>query len=104
MGVSYSNPIFPALKELLSLKQLKLKKSILQRFLQERNSIAAWSAVSGILTVSSWDKLGRDLEFAYEQGTLKAGVRPIWKLIQGCFEDQRCSEAMENGKIALGRL
>ena len=53
--------------------------------------------------MSSWKKLGRDLDFAFEQGTLKSGVRPVWKLVRGCLEDQRCSEAVENGQ-AIGYL
>ena len=101
MGNSTSHPIFLALNELLYSKNLKVKKSTLERFLSECDTIAPWFAVSGSLTLSSWEKLGRDLEFAAEQGTLKAGIRPIWKLVKGCIEDQRCSEAIENGQAAL---
>ncbi|KAL6083443.1 hypothetical protein STEG23_000482 [Scotinomys teguina] len=64
---------------------------------------APWFAVSGRLTVSSWEKLGRDLDFAAEQGMLKSGVRPIWKLIS-YLEDQRCSETVETGQVALEML
>ena len=28
-------------------------------------------------------------------------MRPIWKLVRGCLEDQRCSEAVENRQAAL---
>ncbi|KAL6082256.1 hypothetical protein STEG23_025416 [Scotinomys teguina] len=90
--------------ELLKSKNLKIKKSTLERFLEECDAVAPWFAVSGSLTVLSWDKLGRDLDFAAEQGTLRAGVRPISKMVRGCLEDQRCSEAIEYGKIALERL
>ncbi|KAL6083361.1 hypothetical protein STEG23_036931 [Scotinomys teguina] len=101
MGASPSHPIFQALQELLQAKKFKIKKSTLERFLEECDSVAPWFAVSGNLTVPSWEKLGRDLDFAYEQGTLRAGVRPVWKLVRGCLEDQRCSEC---GTAALGQL
>ncbi|KAL6063531.1 hypothetical protein STEG23_000296, partial [Scotinomys teguina] len=62
--------------------------------------LSAWIKVSGSLTVSSWEKLGRNLDFAAEQGTLKSGVHPIWKLVRSCL-DQCCHEAVENGQAAL---
>ncbi|KAL6037326.1 hypothetical protein STEG23_031560 [Scotinomys teguina] len=39
-----------------------------------------------------------------EQGTLRSGVRPIWKMVRGCLEDQRYGEAVENGQAALEML
>ncbi|XP_012891793.1 PREDICTED: igE-binding protein-like [Dipodomys ordii] len=104
MGAVTSHPIFLALEELLRSKGLKLKKTTLQGFLEECNIVAPWFIVSGSLTIASWDKLGRDLDFAYEQGTLKAGVCPIWRLISGCLEDQSCCEVIENGQSALEQL
>ncbi|KAL6038946.1 hypothetical protein STEG23_010035 [Scotinomys teguina] len=95
---------FLALQELLQAKKLKIKKSTLERFLEECDSVAPWFAVSDNLTVPSWEKLGRDLDFAYEQGTLRVGVRPVWNLVRGCLEDQRCSDALECGKAALEQL
>ncbi|KAL6089671.1 hypothetical protein STEG23_012675 [Scotinomys teguina] len=93
-----------ALQELLQAKKFKIKKSTLERFLEECDSVTPWFAVSGNLTVPSWEKLGRDLDFAYEQGTLRAGVRPVWKLVRGCLEDQRCSDPLECGNAALEQL
>ncbi|XP_052611577.1 endogenous retrovirus group K member 24 Gag polyprotein-like [Peromyscus californicus insignis] len=104
MGTSSSHPIFLALNELLRSKNLKVKKSTLERFLEECDVVSPWFAVSGSLTIPSWEKVGRDLDFAFEQGTLKAGVRPVWKLVRGCLEDQRCNEAIENGQAALESL
>ncbi|XP_052599713.1 endogenous retrovirus group K member 21 Gag polyprotein-like [Peromyscus californicus insignis] len=104
MGTSSSHPIFLALNELLLTKDLKIKKGTLQRFLEECDVVAPWFAVSGSLTVSSWEKLGRDLDFAAEQGTLKPGVRPVWRLVCGCLEDQRCSNALESIQATLEQL
>ena len=66
--------------------------------------IAPWFANTGQLTVPSWEKLGRDLDFAWEQGALKPGVRPVWRLVRGCLEDKRCNEAVEQGRAALDSL
>ncbi|XP_031215363.1 endogenous retrovirus group K member 7 Gag polyprotein-like [Mastomys coucha] len=104
MGVSQSHPIFLALQELLLARKLKIKKSTLERFLSECDAVAPWFVVSGNLTVSCWDKLGRDLEFAWEQGTLKKGVKPIWKMVRSCLEDQKCCKEIEEGQSALEQL
>ena len=89
MGTSQSHPIFLALQELLLSKNLKIKKSTLERFLNECNTVAPWFAVYGSLTVDCWDRLGKDLDLAWDQGTLKGGVKPIWKLVRGCLEDKK---------------
>ncbi|MEJ1284676.1 hypothetical protein NN561_015663 [Cricetulus griseus] len=104
MGTSISHPIFVALNELLRSKGLKLKRSTLANFLEQVDITAPWFANTGQLTVLSWEKLGRDLDFAWEQGMLKPGVHSIWRLVRGCLEDKRCSEAVEQGQAALDSL
>lgn len=69
--------------------------------MEECDTIAPWFATSGDLTISCWDKQGRDLDFAWEQGTLKAGVRPVWKLVRSCLEDHKCCKAVEEGQTIL---
>ena len=101
MGALSSHPIFLALNELLCSKNLKLKRSTLEQFLGEIDVAAPWFATSGHLNLLSWDKLGRDLNFAFEQKTLKGWVRPVWKLVQSCLSDQRCSATVANGRAAL---
>ncbi|KAL6092921.1 hypothetical protein STEG23_001020 [Scotinomys teguina] len=83
------------------LKKLKIKKSTLERFLNECDVIAPWFTVSGSLMVASWEKLGRNLDFTAEQGTLQFGVRSVWKLVRSSLEDQRCSDAVENRQATL---
>lgn len=92
------------LNELLYSKNLKIKKSTLERFLTECDTVAPWFAVSGSLTLSSWEKLGEDLDFAAEQGSLAPGVRPVCTLIWGCLRDQGRTEAIKNGQAALELL
>ena len=104
MGASHSHPIFLALQELLNSEKLKLKERCIEKFLKECDVVAPWFAVSGSLTIPSWDKLGRELDFAYEQGTLGAGVRLIWKMIRSCLEDRHCSDMVDCGQAALEQL
>ncbi|XP_028631766.1 igE-binding protein-like [Grammomys surdaster] len=105
MGASQSHPIFLALQDLLLSRKLKVNKSTLMRFLNECDTtVAPWFQVSGNLTVSCWDKLGRDLDFAQQQGILKKGVKPIWKLVRSCLEDQKCCKVVEEGQTVLEML
>ena len=104
MGSSQSHPIFSALDELLRVKGTKLKKYIIKAFLEECDKVAPWFAVSGHLTPASWGRLGKDLDFSWEQGVLKEGTRAVWKLVNICLEDKRCCQAVETGKQALEQL
>jgi len=70
--------------------------------LSECNAIAPWFSASGNLKVASWDKLGKDLDFAREQGTLRPGVRAVWHLVRSSLEDPKCCQvAIEKGQAAL---
>lgn len=86
MGTSQLHPLLLALNELLHSKNLKIKQSTLRRFLSECNMISPWFEKSGSLLISSWDKLGRDLDFTFEQGTLKGGVRPVWNWLEAVWK------------------
>lgn len=75
MGNGSSHPLHKALKALLKTKGLKLRDKTLQDFLDQLDRVAPWFAVTGNLTLASWDKLGKDVERAEEQGTITGGVR-----------------------------
>ena len=104
MGSSQSHPNFSALDELLRAKGTKLKKHTIQAFLKECDKVAPWFAVSGHLTPASWHRLGKDLDFSWEQGVLKGSTRAVWKLVNSCLEDEHCCQAVETGKQALEQL
>ena len=93
--------LFKGKKEI---KGLKLKKSTLERFLREVETVAPWFAISGNVTTSCWDKLGKDLDFASTQGTLKSGTKPIWKLVCSCIEDQKCCKVVEKFSDLVARM
>ncbi|XP_058435750.1 uncharacterized protein LOC131424223 [Marmota monax] len=104
MGAASSSPLLLALDGLLRSKGLEVKHSTLQRFLQKIDIAAQWFAFSGSLTVPSWDKLGKDLDFASEQGILEGGVIPLWKMVRGCLTDGKCQEAVSEGQAILEQL
>lgn len=103
MGASSSHPISSALQELLKSKGLKIQRKTTEKFL-ECDAIAPWFAVSGNLTVASWEKLGRDLDIAWEQGILKGGMRAVWKMVRSCLDDERCCKALEASQQVLEQL
>ena len=71
MGNSTSGQtVHQALKDLLKVKGIRLKKETLENFLKAVDQVPPWFSVSGHLTGPSWEKLGKDLKFAEEQGVL----------------------------------
>lgn len=90
MGNSTSAQIVrQALKDLLKVKGIGLKKETVENFLKAVDQVAPWFPVTGHLTMPSWEKLGKDLRFAKEQGVLPKGVLPVWKLVKNCTGDER---------------
>ena len=51
-----------ALKDLLKVKGIGLKKETLENFLKAVDQVAPWFPVSGHLTGPSWEKLGPRLQ------------------------------------------
>ena len=61
----------------MKVKGIGLKKETLENFLKAVDQVAPWFPVSGHFKVPSWEKLGKDLRFAEEQGVLPKGVLPV---------------------------
>jgi hypothetical protein len=59
---------------------------------------------SGSLTLSSWEKLRKDLAKEQQNGKLKAGTMPLWKLVRLCLENERCRPAIITGQGILEEL
>ena len=106
MGNSTSGQtVHQALKDFLKVKGIGLKKEALENFLKVVDQVAPWFSVSGLLTGLRWEKLGKNLKFAEEQGVLAKGVLPVWKLIQDCIEDKkRCGADLQKGNEALNQV
>ena len=106
MGNTISgHSVCQALKDLLKVKGIGLKKETLENFLKSVDQVAPWFPVSGHLTRPSWEKLGKDLKFAEEQGILTKMVLPVWKLVCNCIEDkERCGAELQKGNEALNQV
>jgi hypothetical protein len=75
MGAFSSHSVSSALQELLKSKGFKIQRKTIEKFLDDCDTVAPWLAVSGNLIVACWEKLGRDLDVAWERGILKGGMR-----------------------------
>ena len=81
-----------------------MKRSTITRFTEAVETYAPWFPISGHLTLPSWDKLGKDLDFAFERGDLETGILPLWALVRSCLLDKSCRDLVESGQNALQDL
>ena len=65
------------------------------------DKISPWFAVTGDLALSSWDKLGRDLEQAKQEERIGRGTFPLWRLVRNCLKEGRNTEILKEGRKAL---
>ena len=99
MGISHS--VVKALWSILKQCGLKIATKTLEGFVREIDRVAPWYACSGSLTVASWDKLKGDLVREQQNGKLKAGTMPLWKLVRSCLTDEDCKQMVEAGQKIL---
>lgn len=99
MGNSHS--VTTALHSVLKQREIKVSTRTLETFIKEIERISPWYACSGSLTLSSWEKLREDLAKEQQNGKLKAGTMPLWKLVRSCLEDERCHPAIITGQAIL---
>jgi hypothetical protein len=104
MGAFSSHPISSAVQELLKSKGLKIQRKTIEKFLDECDTVTPWFAISGNLTVAFWEKLGRDLDVAWEQGILKGGIKAVWRIVRSCLDDERCCRVLEASQQILEQL
>lgn len=106
MGNSTSAQTVPqALKNLLKAKGIGLKKDTVENFLKAVDQVAPWFPVTGHLTMPNWEKLGKDLRFAEEQGVLSKRVMQVWKLVKNCIGDEeRCGAELKKGNEAISQV
>ncbi|XP_066894747.1 igE-binding protein-like [Kogia breviceps] len=80
---------------------LKLSQKTISKLLQDIDGAAPWFAVSGSLTVPSWERLGRDLTEHSKLGELSRGTLPLWRLIHSCLKGGGCEDIIQWGRKAL---
>ena len=102
MGDSHS--VVTALQSVLKQCGLKVATKTLEGFVKEVDRIAPWFACSGTLTIPSWEKLKGDLVRELENGKLKAGAMPLWKLIRSCLKDEECQQVVKAGQRILDEI
>jgi hypothetical protein len=70
---------------LLKEQGLKISESTVSRFLKEIDRLAPLFAPTGSLMLPRWEKLGKDIAREEAEGKVRAGTRPLWKLIKACI-------------------
>ncbi|XP_062936435.1 igE-binding protein-like [Cynocephalus volans] len=90
-----------ALDAVLSQRGIKVGNCVLKNFVKEVDRVAPWYACSGSLTLTSWNKLGRDLDRKYLEGDLRQGTKTIWKFVKNCLEDEGCRLVVTEGQNTL---
>jgi hypothetical protein len=53
------------------------------------------------LVGKSWEKLGKDIAREKADRKVKAGTRPLWKLIKACIQDKKCELVVKEGQWLL---
>ena len=101
MGNGQSTPLVGPVQALLKERGLKISESTVSGFLREIDRLAPWFAPTGSLTLPSWEKLGKDIAREEVDGKVKAGTRPLWKLIKACIQDKKCELAVKEGQRLL---
>jgi hypothetical protein len=86
------------MQALLKERGLKISESTVRGFL---NRLAPWFAPTGSLMLPSWEKLSRDIAREEAEGKVRAGTRPLWKLIKACIQDEKCELAVKEGQWLL---
>jgi hypothetical protein len=88
-GTGQSMLLVRLVQALLKERGLKISESTVRGFLKEIDRLAPWYAPTGSLTLPSWEKLGRDIAREEAKGKVKAGTRPLWKLIKASLSRTR---------------
>ncbi|XP_066869793.1 uncharacterized protein [Kogia breviceps] len=96
-AIEFHEPIQALLRD----RGLKLSQKAINKLLQDIDGAAPWFAVSGSLTVPSWEKLGRDLTEHSKLGELSRCTLPLWRLIHSCLKGGGCEDIIQRGRKAL---
>lgn len=87
---SHSELVTP-LKALLRSKGIKVSKSTIVDFLGCIDFFAPWFAHTGQITLSCWEKLGKDLRRTAEdpkEPDLNPMIIPLWDLVRACLQEE----------------
>nr|XP_034367595.1 igE-binding protein-like [Arvicanthis niloticus] len=102
MGALHS--VIMVLQSLLQQHELKVCTKTLEGFVKEVDRMVPWYICSGSLTLTSWDKLEGDLIRETQNGKLKPGTRPLWKLVRSFLQHEKCRLTVAAGQGVLEEL
>lgn len=91
------------IKELLKQRDIKVSNVTIIKIVKDLDAAAPWFVVSGDLSLPTWEKLGRDLEMAKQEGQLGKGTLPFWRLIHSCLSKGSHVDLLKEGRKALAR-
>lgn len=83
MGTSHS--VVTALRSVLRQCGLKITTKTIDGFVKEIDRIAP--CVLRVINYCSWEKLKGYIVREQQNGKLKAGTMPLWKLVRSCLTD-----------------
>ena len=83
---------------------LKITTKTIKGFVKEIDCLSPWYSCSGSLTITSWEKLKGDLAREQQNGKLKAGTMPLWKLVISCLQDKECQLMVKAGQRVLEEI
>jgi hypothetical protein len=101
MGTGQSTPLVGLVQALLKERGLKFSGSTVSGFLKEIDRLTPWFAPTGSLMLPSWEKLGKNIAREEADRKVKAGTRPLWKLIKACIQDKKCELVVKDGQRLL---
>ncbi|KAL1763234.1 igE-binding protein-like, partial [Sigmodon hispidus] len=101
LSADHTTEFHEPIQAILSSRGLKLSRRAINRLLENIESSAPWFRMSGSLTVSSWEKLGRDLEKRNAEGTLSRDTLLLWRVIYYCLKDGKYEDIIQQGRRAL---
>ncbi|XP_063102724.1 uncharacterized protein LOC106028097 [Cavia porcellus] len=101
MGNVNCGPLALSLRMLLGARGIRMEKQMVLQFFKCINDLAPWFLPTGSLTLPSWEKLERDIQFAEEQGMgVDPMVRPIWEMVRACLRTESMVGAAQGLKEA----
>ena len=98
MGTGQSMPLVGHVQALLKERGLNFSESLVSGFFKEIDRLAPRFAPTRSLMLPSWEKLGKDIAREEADRKVKAGTRPVWKLIKACIQDKKCELAVKEGQ------
>lgn len=94
---AFVEPIQALLKE----RGLQVSAKTVKTILKDIDDKAPWFGCTGDINLRCWEKLGKDLEKAKEESSLRAETLPFWRMVHSCLQGGRNIDIIKRGRRAL---